>query len=181
MNESERQGPVTRRFADRGRSRVNTLLLPGNDRGQEQPIGIWGIYITFHFRCLSAYLHLLLNLQYPPPKDPPTKESRVSDILYRLATEYTILDQVTGVRTAKTNTKAKNTKPSEIKIVDGRDPVDIALTGFNLRDAQQQASQLSKEFIKGKRKIFDKFAANDALNKNRRNAWLDHTRESSLL
>ena len=102
-------------------------------------------------------------------------------ILYTLATEYTILDQVTGVRTAKTNTKAKNTKPSEIKIVDGRDPVDIALTGFNLRDAQQQASQLSKEFIKGKRKIFDKFAANDALNKNRRNAWLDHTRESSLL
>ena len=122
VNESERQGPVAVHFAGGGRPRVNTLLSPGDDRGREQPIGIWGIYITFHFRCLSAYSHLLLNLQYPPPKDPPTKESRVSDILYRLATEYTILDQVTGVPTTTTSTERKNNKPSEIKIVNGSDP-----------------------------------------------------------
>merc|ERR1711862_1002355 len=109
------------------------------------------------------------------------QKTPLKHILYRLATEYTILDQAAGVPTTKTTTGEKNTKPSEIIIVDGSDPIDKALTGYNLRDAQKQASRLSEEFLKGKRKIFDNFASHETLNKNRRNVWLNHTRENSLL
>merc|ERR1711862_1081428 len=40
---------------------------------------------------------------------------------------------------------------------------------------QQQATQLSKAKLEGRRKIFDRFAQDDELNKNRLNRWLNHT------
>jgi len=70
----------------------------------------------------------------------------------------------------------RNVEPSSTEIVVGNsDALDTVLSRHNLREAQQQATQLSKAKLEGRRKIFDRFAQDDELNKNRLNRWLNHT------
>merc|ERR1712176_694153 len=91
---------------------------------------------------------------------------------------YTILDTITGLPTIGDDVMGRNVEPSSTEIVVGNsDALDTVLSRHNLREAQQQASQLSKAKLEGRRKIFDRFAQDDELNKNRLNRWLNHTRE----
>ena len=99
-------------------------------------------------------------------------------ILYKLATTYTILDPISGMPTIGDSVAEMNVEPSSTAVVVSEgNPTDAAISRHDLREKQSQASQLSKELLEGKRKLFDKFVQNETLNMNRLDRWLNHTRE----